>query len=390
MRGAALAVAGGGVAGVVPAGRPLDNTRVYVLDRWLSPVPAGVVGELYVAGVGVARGYLGRAVLTGSGLSACPFGPGGERMYRTGDLARWTAEGRLEFAGRADEQVKVRGFRVEPGEVEAVLAGCPGVGQAVVIAQQDVAGERRLAAYLVPACAAADGAGDGDGAVDDGTVLAVAARAFAAGRLPGYMVPSAVVVLEELPLTGSGKVDRAALPVAGYGFAAGASRGPVTVREEIVCAVFAQVLGLEPGRVGAEDSFFDLGGHSLLAMRLVSEVRAVLGAELAVRSVFEAPTPAGLAALLEHAGPGRPALGPRPRPELVPLSFAQQRLWFLGQLEGPSPTYNSQVVLRLAGDLDAAALASALADVAGRMRCCAPYSLPSTGSPASRCWTPPR
>ena len=344
--------------GDVPCiGTPVTNTRCYVLDQWLCPVPAGVAGELYVAGAGLARGYLGRLGLTAERFVACPFGAGGERMYRTGDLARWTPAGTLVFAGRADDQVKIRGYRIEPGEVEVVLAACPGVARAVVIAREDTAGDLRLVGYVVPAEAADGGAGA------DGVDLAGAVRGFAAGRLPGYMLPSAVVVLDELPLTPSGKVDRAALPAPGY-LAGSPGREPVTPQEEIVCGVFAQVLGVD--RVGPEDDFFDLGGHSLLAVRLVGRVRVVLGVEVAVRAVFEAPTPAALAALIEQAGPARAALGPRPRPERVPLSFAQQRLWFLAQLEGPSATYNIPVVLRLAGDLDAVALAAALADVAGR------------------------
>ena len=340
--------------GVVPIGRPLPNVRALVLDGWLGPVPAGVTGELYVAGVQLARGYLGRPGLTGERFVACPFGVGGERMYRTGDLARWTAGGQLVFAGRGDDQVKVRGFRVEPGEVEAVLAACPGVAQAVVVARENTPGDNRLAAYVVPAGGVAGG----------GVELAGVVRGFAAGGLPDFMVPAAVVVLDVLPLTGNGKVDRAALPAPDYTAAGSGGRRQATVREEIVCAAFAQVLGLD--EVGPEDDFFALGGHSLLAMRLVSKIRVMLGAELAVRAVFEAPAPAGLAALIEQAGPARAALRPRERPERVPLSFAQQRVWFLAQLEGPSATYNIPMVLRLAGDLDVAALAAALADVAGR------------------------
>ena len=347
-------------AGQVLIGSPVVNTRVFVLDGWLSPVPASVVGELYVAGAGLARGYAGRAGLTAERFVACLFGPGGERMYRTGDLARWTAGGQLVFAGRADDQVKVRGYRIELGEVEAVLAGCPGVAQSVVTAREDSPGDKRLVAYLVPA-----GSGGADGAPGDGEELAGAARAFAAQRLPGYMLPSAVMILDALPLTPSGKVDRKALPAPDSGAAAGTgSREPATAREEILCGVFAQVLGLE--RVGPEDSFFALGGHSLLATRLISRIRSVLDAEMPVRAIFDAPTPAALAARLAGAPPARAALAPWPRPERVPLSYAQQRLWFLAQLEGPSATYNMPVALRLAGELDTAALAAALADVAGR------------------------
>jgi hypothetical protein len=254
-----------------------------------------------------------------------------------------------------DDQVKIRGFRVEPAEIEATLAAHPRVSQAVVAAGQDAAGDVRLVAYVVPA---------GDGTVAGGG-LAGAVREFAAGRLPDYMVPAAVVALEAIPLTPNGKVDRPALPAPDYA-AAGGSRAPATAVEEIVCGVFAELLGLPGGLVGAEDSFFTLGGHSLLATRLVSRIRVVLGAELTVRAVFEAPTPAGLAARVALAGPARPAVLARERPEPVPLSFAQQRLWFLAQLEGPSATYNIPVALRLSGDLDTGALAAALGDVIGR------------------------
>jgi amino acid adenylation domain-containing protein len=340
--------------GVVPIGVPLPGVRAFVLDGWLEPVPAGVAGELYLAGAGLARGYAFRPGLTGERFTACPFGGRGERMYRTGDLARWTADGQLVFCGRVDGQVKIRGFRVEPGEAEAVLAACPGVAAAAVTVREDVPGDRRLVGYLMP----------GSGSGGEGEGLVAAAREYAAARLPDYLVPSVLVVVAELPLTASGKLDRAALPAPGQPAGAGAGRGPVSVAEEIVCGIFAGVLGVE--RVGAEDDFFALGGHSLLAVRLVSRVRAVLGAELAVRTVFEAPTPERLAARLEQAGPARAALTARPRPGRVPLSFAQQRLWFIAQLEGPSAIYNNPLALRLEGELDTAALEAALADVIGR------------------------
>ena len=344
---------------VVPIGRPMWNTRVFVLDGSLGLVPPGVAGELYVAGTGLARGYLGRPGLTAERFVACPFGgsqtggtaprtPRGERMYRTGDLARWNPSGQLEYLGRGDDQVKIRGFRIELGEIEAVLARLDGVGQAAVAVREDQPGDRRLAGYVVPAA---------------GAVLDPAALREAAGRvLPGYMVPAAVVVLDQLPLNANGKLDRRALPAPEY--AAGGGRAPATAREQALCEVFAQVLGLD--RVGVEDSFFDLGGHSLLATRLVSRIRVVLGVELPVRVVFECPTPALLAGALEGAEAARPPLVPVPRPERLPLSFAQQRLWFLEQFYGPSTVYNLPQAWRLTGQLDTGALVGALGDVVAR------------------------
>ncbi|MFI6785386.1 amino acid adenylation domain-containing protein [Micromonospora sp. NPDC050276] len=323
---------------VIPIGRPVWNTRVYVLDARLRPVPAGVPGELYLAGVQLARGYLGRAALTAERFVACPFGGG--RMYRTGDLARWGADGNLEYLGRTDDQVKVRGFRVELGEIEAALAAQPGVRQAAAAVN-----DQRIVAYVAPPV--------------DGAVLIGALRA----TLPDYMIPATVVGLDALPLTVNGKLDRRALPKPSFA-ATTAYRAPTNVREELLCQAFAQVLGAE--RVGLDDDFFALGGHSLLATRLVSRLRTVLGVEVPIRDVFEAPTVAGLAARISAAGASRPPLTARPWPAVVPLSHAQQRLWFLHRLDETSAAYHMPIVLRLTGRLDESALEAALNDVVAR------------------------
>ncbi|MFJ6050452.1 amino acid adenylation domain-containing protein [Streptomyces sp. NPDC092307] len=332
-------------------GSPVWNTRVYVLDERLRPVPVGVPGELYLAGVQLARGYLGRPALTGERFTADPYGAAGARMYRTGDLVRWGRDGRLEYLGRTDDQVKLRGFRIELGEIQAVLTGAPEVDRAAVVVREDQPGIQRLVAYVVPT----------PGATHDPAAL----RTLAAAHLPEYMVPAVFTELEQLPLSANGKLDRRALP-APAAPVTGASRAPRDAREEILAGILADVLGLDS--VGVEDDFFALGGHSLLAARAVGRFRAALDVDCAIRDLFEARTVAALAALLaERSGAGRPRLVVgAPRPERLPLSFAQRRLWLLDSVRGPSTTYNVPLAVRLSGPVDTVALEAAVRDLVAR------------------------
>ncbi|GGS27588.1 non-ribosomal peptide synthetase [Actinokineospora fastidiosa] len=331
-----------GWTGAIPIGVPDPNTRCYILDEYLRPVPPGVVGELYVGGRGLALGYLGKPGMTASRFVPSPFGPAGARMYRTGDRARWRADGNIDFLGRVDDQVKVRGFRVELGEIEAVLADDPAVRQAIVVPDRD--GDIvRLAAYVVP----------DDGAAPDPAAL----RARVAGSLPEYMVPAVVIVLDgPAPLTPNGKLDKRRLPKPDFAALAGAD-APATPEQEALAALFAEVLGLP--RVGVRDGFFDLGGHSMAAMRLLGRVRAVLGVDLSIRDVFDAPSVAALAERLAGATAARPPLlatgitGPRP---LAPA----QRLYLGGT------RYDHSLLLRLPEPFDVDVLRTALADVSAR------------------------
>jgi amino acid adenylation domain-containing protein len=331
-------------------GIPIPDLELYLLDERLAPVPIGAVGEIFVGGAGVARGYLRRPALTASRMIANPFREG--RLYRTGDLARRLPNGDIEFAGRADEQVKVRGFRIELPEIEAVLAEHELVAHAVVLLREEQPGDQRLVAYIVPR----------GGAIDEREL-----RRHAASRLPDYMIPGAFVMLDELPLTPNGKLNRQALPPppATRSEMSDNYVAPHSPIEERLCAIWAEVLRLT--RVGANDDFFALGGHSLLATQLVSRVRAAFGIDLPLRAIFTHPTPAGLARAVESAQPSDvDAPRPVPRAAHMPLSFGQQRLWFLDQLHPRSALYNVVSALRLEGDLDVATLRRALDEIVRR------------------------
>nr|AGS49787.1 long-chain-fatty-acid--CoA ligase [uncultured bacterium esnapd15] len=329
----------------LPIGRPMTNRKIYILDAFLRPVAPGVAGELYIAGTGLARGYLSRPDLTAERFVACPF-LAGERMYRTGDLARWTGDGEVVFLGRADDQVKIRGFRVELAEVEAVLAAQPGVGEAVVVAREDQPGERRLVGYVVS---------------DGGEVEPEEIRERMGRVLPAYMVPVVVVILAGLPVTANGKVDRRALP--GPDLAGRASgKAPESETEKVLCALYAEILGVE--RVGVDDAFHDLGGSSALAMRLIARIREELGADVPIRQLFSSPTPAGVARAL--AAKSRPALEAATRTGQVPLTARQLRTWLLARPGEETAGLHVSVALRLRGRLDVPALEAALGDVAVR------------------------
>jgi amino acid adenylation domain-containing protein len=342
--------------GPVPIGRPIANTRMYVLDARLRPVPVGVTGELYIGGAGLARGYLDRAGLTAERFLPDPVGPTpGSRIYRTGDLARWRNDGALECLGRFDHQVKIRGFRIELGEIETALRKHDSVREAVVVARPDSAGELTLVGYIVadPAPSPAE------------------LRGLLFETLPDYMVPTAFVALNELPLMPNGKIDRKALPDPDQARLTGetpyvAPRGPV---EEGLAEIWAEVLGRE--RVGVEDNFFDLGGHSLMAAQVLARLRDTFGVELPLRDLFENLTVAGQARRIEDAlraesSVQAPPLTRADRPERIPASFAQQRLWFLDQLEPGSVAYNMPAAVRLVGALDVPALERALNEIVRR------------------------
>lgn len=358
---------------IVPIGRPNQNVYAYVLDQALKLVPAGVVGELYLGGAQLARGYRARPVLTAERFVADPFGSGG-RLYRTGDLVRRNARGELEFVGRADEQVKVRGYRIELGEIEAVIGADPRVGHCVATVVDDPQVGSLLAAYVVPA--------GGTREIDLDEL-----RARAQEALPAYMVPTAFAVIPEIPLTTSGKLDKRALPTPDA-LTERAFRLPVTPTERRMCAIYSHLFGKE--RVGLDDSFFELGGHSLLAARLVAQIRAQFGIDLTVRAVFDRPTPAGLAEQLVtyfreefeieldeldldesdemEAAPqdGRPDLVAAERPERLPLSSSQLSMWFECQMEGVTDIGNMWLALRFDGPLQTPALIAALNDVVAR------------------------
>ncbi|WP_139805734.1 AMP-binding protein, partial [Mycobacterium avium] len=303
---------------VVPIGSPIAGAAMFVLDKWLQPVPAGVVGELYLAGRGVGHGYVRRPGLTASRFVPNPFGAPGSRMYRTGDLVCWGPDGQLQYLGRADEQVKIRGFRIELGEIQSVLAGLDGVEQAAVVAREDRPGDKRLVGYIT------------------GTADPAELRAQLADRLPPYMVPTAVMVLDALPLTGNGKLDKRALPSPEY--AAGEYRAPGDAIEEILADIYAQVLGVE--RVGVDDSFFDLGGDSILSMQVVARARAA-GVICRPRDVFVEQTVARLARVSQVAvdgelGAADEGIGPvRPTPIMR----------WLQDIDGPIDEFNQTMVL---------------------------------------------
>lgn len=335
-------------------GTPLADLRVHLLDAEGRPVPPGATGEMYVSGAGVATGYLHRPELTAERFLDDPYGPPGTRMYRSGDLARRRPDGTLDYLGRADAQIQLRGFRVEPGEIEAVLAAHPGVSRAAVVPRHAGSGALHLVAYTVPS-------GDAPASPAD-------LRAHAAAHLPEHMVPAACVPVDALPLTANGKLDVQALPDPDFTAAASGTR-PTTPEQALVCALFEDVLQLPRESVGVDAGFFDLGGDSLLATRLLARLRHETGAEIPIAALFETPTPAALARRLavraQDALP-RPVLGEAARPERVPLSFAQERMWFLNRLDEGAATYHIPLLVPVGPDLDAEALDAALGDLADR------------------------
>ncbi|MGZ7177564.1 amino acid adenylation domain-containing protein [Burkholderia gladioli] len=360
--------------GEPPIGRPIDNMRAYVLDVQGEPVPAGVVGELYLGGAGITRGYAERAAATAERFVPDPFGTvPGARLYRTGDLARLRADGALVHAGRADQQTKIRGLRIEPGEVETALLALPGIAQAAVVARDHDAGSAQLIGYV-------------SGAANHAAPDAEALRAALFATLPEQLVPTRVIVLDTLPVTPNGKLDRAALSARGAHEEAARYVAPRTPTETALAGIWAALLRCE--QVGVDDNFFLLGGHSLLATQLVTRVRAHFGVDMPLRAVFEAPTVSAFAARLALAGEaGAAALHEivavsRERP--LPLSFAQQRLWFIDQFAPHRAAYNIPIVLRLSGELQVAALQGALDEIVRRHEILRTRFDDSDGTPVQR------
>jgi amino acid adenylation domain-containing protein len=341
----------------VSIGKPILNTQVYVLDNWMCPVPVGVAGELFIGGAGLARGYWNRAALTAERFVPNPFNASdGERLYRTGDLVRYREDGNLEFLGRSDRQVKLRGFRIELEEIEAAVGACDGVGEVAVVLDEDHAGEKRLIAYVAGRV----------GMHPSSDRL----RNHLRKRLPEHMVPAVYIELDELPLTLSGKVDRKRLPPPSSSQSRKERTKPRSSEEEILCGIFADVLRVE--RVGVDDNFFELGGHSLLAMRIVARIRVVFRIELPISATFEFPTVSGLAKCIEENrkqdAASVEALPPvrMEKTTRFPLSFAQERLWFLDQLHPHRSTYNLPIALRLKGELFAEPLERAWTEMVRR------------------------
>jgi amino acid adenylation domain-containing protein/non-ribosomal peptide synthase protein (TIGR01720 family) len=372
----------------MPIGRPIANMRLYLMDARLRPVPIGVIGDLYVGGSGVGRGYLNDAGRTAQVFVPHPFADDtatrqsamGTRLYKTGDRARWLADGRLEFLGRQDDQVKVRGYRIELDEIEALLRQHPAIREAAVLVREDTPDDRRLVAYVVPTederrTPNADHKGTLDRAPTTVALrpasLVSELRAFLAERLPDYMLPAAFVLLEALPLTPNGKLDRRALPAADRSRPAlgQALVAPHSLLEDLLATIWAQVLDI--GRVGIHDNFFALGGHSLLVTQVIAQVRATFNTELPLRSLFDAPTIAQLAeriatAQREAQGLLPPPLRPLPRGDGLRLSFAQERLWFLDQLQPHSPLYTIASTVYMRGSLDLMALQQSLNSIIQR------------------------
>jgi amino acid adenylation domain-containing protein len=358
-----------------PIGIPIPDLAVQLLDGRGRMVPVGVAGEMYVAGAGVAAGYLGRPALTAERFVPDPFGRGA-RLYRSGDRARWLADGGLEFLGRADDQVKVRGFRIEPGEIESALLEHPGVREAVVLAR-DEGDQRRLVAWTVPAAGAA--------------LQPSELRAHLAARLPDYMVPAAFVALDALPLTRNGKVDRRALPEPDAAAGAAAWIAPRTPTEEVLAGIWSGLLGVD--HVGGDDGFFALGGHSLLATRVVSRVREAFHVDLPLRAIFESPTLSALAAAIdrlvrEGVGVVAPPLASVERTGDLPLSFVQERLWFIDRMAPGSDVYTIGGAYRLRGVLDVAALERALAEIVRRHESLRTVFVEVDGAPVARILDP--